>query len=220
MQLGTQTDGLRSPSIRESLGHTVVACSCTSSTSHPQFANHHSLITTHACLIANDELLETSLTPSAPTQSAFLIANICPAFFSHAPLPTGHSSVIAGHCLTSFLFDTNKTHRIIILMRAPMKTREKRASIRCRFAVRGSGNLACAPFYRPNTLECAAPTANATREIVSPRWPRVCHRSCASPITEHLSPATNHAVLVSPSRAAVKWIAFQHAPLTERGATL
>jgi len=58
--------------------------------SRPQvLRSNSSLITRHSSLhflIANDELLETSLTPSAPTPSAFLVASICPTFFSSAPL--------------------------------------------------------------------------------------------------------------------------------------
>jgi len=98
MQLGTRTNGLGGPSIRASLGHSVAACSCTSSTSQPQFTNHHSPIATHKStlarpilpspplLIANAKLLETGLTPSAPIQHAFPIDNMCPTFFSPALL--------------------------------------------------------------------------------------------------------------------------------------
>jgi hypothetical protein len=62
-----------------------------------RFTTHQSLLTTHAFLIANDQLLETELTPSAPTQSAFLIANVCLTFFSHASLLTHHLPLITCH---------------------------------------------------------------------------------------------------------------------------
>jgi hypothetical protein len=98
MQLGTQTNGLGGPSFRTSLEPSVAVCSCNSSTSPPQFAHHHSLITTHksalassnpphsVLIIANDKLLETELTTSGPIPNTVLIANLCPTFFSPAPL--------------------------------------------------------------------------------------------------------------------------------------
>src|SRR5271165_2339651 len=49
---------------------------------------------------------------------------------------SNHDSPIA-----SFLFDTNKAHRIIIPMRAPLKTKEKQFSIRYKFAARNSGSV-------------------------------------------------------------------------------
>src|ERR1700688_2388013 len=52
-----------------------------------------------------------------------------------APPLTDHSSLFTHHCLTSFLFDTNKAHKIIILVRALMKTKEKQFSIRYKFAL-------------------------------------------------------------------------------------
>jgi glucokinase len=42
-----------------------------------------------------------------------------------------------------FLFDTNKPHKIIILMRALLKTKEKQFSIQYKFAVGSVGNPAC-----------------------------------------------------------------------------
>ena len=45
---------------------------------------------------------------------------------------------------TPFLFDTNKTHRIIILLSALLKTKDKQFSIRYKFAVGSIGNPACA----------------------------------------------------------------------------
>src|SRR5271169_1676111 len=143
-------------------------------------------------LIVSAKLLETELTPSVPSPNAFRIANICPTFFSPAPLRafligtairlksdlthsqqtrkhfligtigptlapaplcTHHSSLITPHCLTPFLFDTNKPHKIIILVSVPMKTKEKPLSIQYKFAVRGTCNLACASFSRTHELQ-------------------------------------------------------------------
>ena len=66
-----------------------------------------------------------------------------------APHLTHRSLLITHHCLSPFLFDTNKPHKIIIPLRALLKTKEKQFSIRYKFAL-GSiglpaeeGNLAC-----------------------------------------------------------------------------
>ena len=146
----------------------------------PRFITHRSLLTTHAFLIANDKLLETELTPSVRAPSAFLIANICPTFFRPAPLPTHHSSLFTRHCLTSFLFDTNKLHKIIILASLPMKTKEKQFSIRYQFSnvtVFGAP-ASCRTF-------CAFPGARVAGHGSrgKERNPRV---------TNHYSPITNH----------------------------
>ena len=68
----------------------------------------------------------------------------CPnsALALQAPAVTTHQSPI-----TPFLFDTNKTHRIITLPRPLLKTKEKQFSIRYKFAVGSIGNLACAPRF-------------------------------------------------------------------------
>ncbi len=68
----------------------------------------------------------------------------CPnsALALQAPAVTTHQSPI-----TPFLFDTNKTHRIITLLRTLLKTKEKQFSIRYKFAVGSIGNLACAPRF-------------------------------------------------------------------------
>jgi hypothetical protein len=247
MQLGTQTNGLGGPSFRTSLEPSVAVCSCNNSTSLPQLTNHHSLITAHKSalassnplhsplLIANDKLLESELTPSGPTPNAFLIANICPTFFSPAPprafligtrrlleVDLTHSQQTRKHfligtirpALTSaphrarrqasgrspFLFDTNESHKIVV----PMKTKEKRVSIRYEFAVRGTGNLACAPFSRRHRTHCTSSAAKSTGRVVFRRQAELSHWCCASRLTKEDSPITNHAVLVPPSRAAVK----------------
>jgi hypothetical protein len=70
-----------------------------------------------------------------------------------APRLSHHSPLITHHCLTPFLFDTNKVHKIIILLRALLKTKEKQFSIRYKFALRGKSSpaaeailpLACLP---------------------------------------------------------------------------
>ena len=52
--------------------------------------SNSSLIDRHSSLhflIAGDKLLETDLTPAVPIPNAFLIAGVCPTFFSPAPLP-------------------------------------------------------------------------------------------------------------------------------------
>ena len=121
----------------------------------PRFTTYQSLLSTHAILIAGvcpafspaaaprisnryNKLLVIELTRSQQTRKHFLIATICPTSMS-APLSTHHSSLITHHRLTSFLFDTNKPHKIIIFVSLPMKTKEKPFSIRYKFALRGTG---------------------------------------------------------------------------------
>jgi hypothetical protein len=96
------------------------------------------------------KLLEIALTPSAPAQNTFLIATICPTF-TPAPLFTHHSSLIPRHRLTPFLIDTNETDKIFALL----KTKKKRLSIRYKFALRGTGNLACARWFGIGPLPSA-----------------------------------------------------------------
>jgi len=75
-----------------------------------RFTSHQSRLTNHAFLIASRQILKIELTPSQQTRKHFLIAT-----FSRisAPLLTNHHSPIA-----PFLFNTNKAHKIIILVRA------------------------------------------------------------------------------------------------------
>jgi hypothetical protein len=106
-----------------------------------QSRTHNSSLIANHCpipqfLIATRPGLEIKVTRSQQTRKHFLIAT----FFGTlppAPRLTHHSSLITHHCLTPFLFDTNKTHRIIILMRTLLKTNEKQFSIRykLRFAI-------------------------------------------------------------------------------------
>ena len=90
-----------------------------------------------AILIGTPSRLEIDLTHSQQTRKHFLIGTIRPTFtFTFAPLLTHHWSLITRHRLTSFLFDTNKSHKIIVLASLPMKTKEKQLSIRYKFAPR------------------------------------------------------------------------------------
>jgi hypothetical protein len=100
------------------------------------------------------KLLEIGLTPSAPAQNTFLIATICPTF-TPTPLFTHHSSLIPRHRRTPFLIDTNKPHKIIILLSLPIKTKQKQLSNRYKFALRGTGNLACARWFGVGPLPSA-----------------------------------------------------------------
>src|SRR5271170_915778 len=91
-----------------------------------------------AFLIGIASLLEIDLTRSQQTRKHFLIGTIRPTLTS-APHRARHQ---ASHT-APFLFDTNESHEIFVLM----KTKEKRVSIRYKFAVRGTGNLACALWF-------------------------------------------------------------------------
>ncbi len=98
-----------------------------------------------AFLIARRQILEFDLTRSQQTRKHFLIVTIS-GVSAPAPHLTNHDSRIG----PPFLFDTNKAHKIIILTRTPLKTKEKRFSIRYKFALgitglpAAEGNLACA----------------------------------------------------------------------------
>jgi hypothetical protein len=129
-----------------------------------RFTAHQSLPTNHAFLIAT-HILNINLTRSQQTRKHFLIAT---KFDISAP-----ASHLTDHCLTSFLFRTNKPHRIIILARAMMKTKEKQFSIRYKSASRGPGQ----PVAGASTLRCAL------------RGPRVA---------DHESLLTNHHSRITP----------------------
>src|SRR5271154_5729827 len=103
-----------------------------------------------------------------------------PAPALRAPAVTTYKSP-----LTPFLFDTNKTHRIIILLRPLLKTKEKQFSIRYKFA-RGTATLGCAPRFQivaprnhSNQIKCVQ------ARVPVPRGLR---------LTTHQSPLTNHPV--------------------------
>jgi len=89
----------------------------------------------HGFLIAT-QILDIELTRSQQTRKNFLIATKFD-FLAPAPRLKIHDSRSE-----SFLFDTNKARKIIILMRALMKTKEKQFSIRYKFASRDIGNVA------------------------------------------------------------------------------
>jgi hypothetical protein len=115
--------------------------------------NHQSLLTNHAFLIATRPELEIELTHSQQTRKLFLIATFS-AISAPAPHLANHDPRIG----PPFLFDTNKPHKIIILTRTPLKTKEKRFSIRYKFAL-GSiglpaavGNLVNRPALRQENL--------------------------------------------------------------------
>ena len=95
-----------------------------------------------AILIASRQILEIRLNCSQQSRKYFLIATFS-GVSATAPHLANHDSRIG----PPFLFDTNKAHKIIILMRALMKTKEKQFSIRYKFAYRGTGNPACAPSF-------------------------------------------------------------------------
>jgi hypothetical protein len=126
----------------------------------------------------------------------------CGVANAKAPAPhlTHHSSLITHLCLTPFLFDTNKTHRIIILVRALMKTKEKQFSIRYKFAHRGTATLACPERTRRG---CALRfLVRALRHPEQNKCAQACLRQAGkiayatgaarheSPITTHQSPIT------------------------------
>jgi hypothetical protein len=81
-------------------------------------------------LIASRQILKIKLTPSQQTKKHFLIASFS-AISAPAPHLTNHDSRI-----TSFLFNTNKAHKIIIPPSALLKTKEKQFSIQYKFALR------------------------------------------------------------------------------------
>ena len=140
--------------------------------------NHQPHRATPLFLIAGEKILKTELTPSISIPNAVLIAGVCATFSpAAAPLFTHHLSLITYHCLThhrltSFLFDTNKPHKIIILVSLPMKTKEKQLSIRYKFALRAAG---AANYPSPITTH---------QSLITPHKSRVTNRdslyNCAS----------------------------------------
>src|SRR5271156_34276 len=123
-----------------------------------RFTTHQSLPTNHAFLIASRQILKIALTTSQQTRKYFLIAS----FSGSLPLPP-RPALVTHHCLTSLLFRTNKPHRIIILMRALMKTKEKHFSIRYKFALQkfqdaevGLCSLTCRSYGSASRINTAA----------------------------------------------------------------
>jgi hypothetical protein len=112
-----------------------------------RFAPHNSPITIQKSVIATShphfpqfliatQILNIELTRTQQTRKHFLVTT---KFDFSAPAPR---LKIHNRRSESFLFDTNKAHKIIIVMRAPMKTKEKQFSIRYKFASRDIGNVA------------------------------------------------------------------------------
>ena len=92
--------------------------------------------------------------PFTTNEKRFSNRYYLPHFFLPAPRFTHHLSLVTHRCLTSFLFDTNGTHKIV----APLKTKEKQVSIRYKFALRGTGlpaeggqSCLCAILQTPRT---------------------------------------------------------------------
>ena len=101
-----------------------------------RFTPHQSLLTNHAFLIASRQILKIDLTHSQQTRKHFLIASFS-ATLPRTMRLTPHSSPLATHHVIPFLLRTNKPHRITILLRPLLKTKEKRFSIQYKFALRG-----------------------------------------------------------------------------------
>src|SRR5271156_1799932 len=126
-----------------------------------------------------------------------------------APHFAHHSPLISHHCLTPFLFDTNKAHKISILTKALMKIKEKQFSIRYKFVHRGTATLGCAlrfwvrAFGHPHQNKCA--------HARLPMLPVPRGTNHQSPIT---TPRTNAAclgvpvMLSCPAASRPKWFAW------------
>jgi hypothetical protein len=102
---------------------------------HASTASAPAPLPTRHFLIASRQILKIKLTRSQQTRKHFLIASFS-AIFAPAPHLTHHSSRITPPRLTPFLISTNKPHRIIIPLRAPLKTKEKQFSIPYKFGPR------------------------------------------------------------------------------------
>src|SRR5271156_5624350 len=139
-----------------------------------RFTTHQSLPTNHAFLIASRQILEIELTPSQQTRKYFLIAS-----FSASLAPAPHLASLDPRRTAPFLFDTNKPHKIIILMSALLKTKEKQSSIRYKFAFRGTDLPAGAGNLVPSSTCFARETFPVLR---------------APGFTTHQSRLTNHAL--------------------------
>jgi hypothetical protein len=169
----------------------------------PRFAVHESPITTHqsrltnhAFLIASGQILKIALTRSQQTRKHFLIASLS-AISALAPRLSNHDSRIA-----PFLFDTNKPHKTIILMRALLKTKEKQFSIPYKFDHRGTGSpaaagtLGCALRFWVRALRHPHQNKCAQARLPMPPVPRG---------TNHQSLLTNHQSRLS-TRMRLAWL--------------
>jgi len=124
-------------------------------------------------LIASRQILKIKLTHSQQTRKHFLIASFS-ATLAPAPHLTNHDS----RKTAPFLFNTNKAHKIIILMKALMKTKEKRFSIPYKFPSRHITNLALVPgrknvphLQRARNATClAVPAVLSCPAASGPNW--------------------------------------------------
>src|SRR5271155_5066614 len=103
------------------------------------------------------------------------------------------SSLIAHHCPTPFLFDTNKAHKISILTKALLKTKEKQFSIRYKFAHRGTATLGCAPRFWVRAF--GHPHQNKCAQARLPMLPVPRGTNHQSLLTNHYSRITTHRLL-------------------------
>ena len=123
-------------------------------------------------LIASRQILKIKLTHSQQTRKHFLIAS-----FSASLAPAPHATNRSPRS-ESFLFNTNKAHKIIILMKALLKTKEKRFSIPYKFPSREITNLALVPgpknvphFQRARNAAClAVPAVLSCPAASGPNW--------------------------------------------------
>ena len=115
-------------------------------------------------------------TVSAPAPLStrnFLIASFS-ASLAPAPHLTNHDS----RKTAPFLFNTNKPHKIIILLISPLKTKEKRLSIPYKFPSRHITNLALVPgrknvphLQRARNATClAVPAVLSCPAASGPNW--------------------------------------------------
>src|SRR5271170_3491651 len=105
----------------------------------------------------------------------FLIAS-----FSASLAPAPHLASLDPRRTAPFLFDTNKPHKIIILMSALLKTKEKQSSIRYKFALGSIGNLASALRFWVGVLQHRSIQIKCAQArlpmLPNPPRPRFSHR--------------------------------------------
>src|SRR5271170_4117128 len=126
-----------------------------------QKINHHQLLSP---LPANSNRHKLQLESSVTSRKQTTAPNsnrhkFCP---KSAPALQAPAITTQQSPTTPFLFNTNKPHRIIILIRPLQKTKEKQFSIRYKCAIGSIGDLACAlrfcigaPRNQSNQIKCA-----------------------------------------------------------------
>ena len=120
-----------------------------------------------------------------------------------APRLTHHSSLITHHRLASFLFNTNKPHRIIIVPRALLKTKDKQFSIQYKFASREIGVFAAGRSARPKIARATLRGSRTTR-----RGARVTiHKSRITPHHTNAPCLAVPVVLTCPAASGPNWFA-------------